>query len=77
MDKINEGLQSLSTRLYWLKELDEDYETDSVEFWETIALRIYENLNKKDFENLIRQCQVVGLMRLANDIEFSMGEIHK
>lgn len=74
MDVINYTVQSISTRIKWITEvLEIDPKTvlpeifSDVEAWENIALKLYSEANPTVQLELVVQCEVVGLNRLAND----------
>jgi hypothetical protein len=78
MNTINQCRQSLSILVKWLSDTDglvnEPKDLHDVESYELVALTAYSNLeSKKEREEMIHQCRIVGLNNLANDFENSLG----
>lgn len=76
-DVINQCRQSLSILVKWLSDTDklieEPKDLHDVEGYEKVAMKIYETCDKKATQELAKQCRIVGLNRLASELEISMG----
>lgn len=75
-DQILHTTQSIHTRLKWSIDLKCNFE-QNVNDLEVLISKKYSSLSRKEIIDLILQCRVVGLFRLANDFEVSLGECDK
>lgn len=74
MDQIIHTTQSIHTRLKWSIDMKCSFE-NSVSQWEILISKKYSSLTRKEIIDLIIQCRAVGLFRLANDFEISLGDV--
>jgi len=76
-DTISHCRQSLSILVKWLADTEglvtEPKDLFDVEAYEKVAMNLYEDMGKFEIQQLVRQCRIVGLNRLATDFELSIG----
>ena len=75
---------SIHTRIKWISDFKAQFPTRqrpsifiSISGYEELVLETYTDISRSHTIDLIAQCRAVGLDRLANDYEGSLGEITK
>lgn len=74
MENILHTPESIHTRLKWSVDFDCEFH-QNISDWEDLIFQKSQKNTRKETIQLIKQCRVVGLFRMANDFEMSLGEI--